>query len=223
MNIIVISLKRAKERRRAIKYQLKKLDIDAIIMDAVDKKDLPYKDKNKKISRPNWREGGLMNDGEIACIQSNIKALKIAKEKKWDYVIILEDDVVLSKSFERGIKIIFKMVPSDWELLYLSVHTYLNAVPTFWPNIIPCRYKTSGSYSYIVNSKAYDKIISKLSLYEAPVDDAIEYLNIIDRKLNAYMFFPFLTYPKIKDSYIWDKKQEKTEEHPSKKYFRDTV
>ena len=47
MNIIVISLERAKERREKIKAQLEALKIDAVIMDAVDGQTLTDAQKNK--------------------------------------------------------------------------------------------------------------------------------------------------------------------------------
>ena len=59
MNIIVISLERAKERRERIKSQLKRLNLDAVIMDAVDGQALSESQKNKIIKNPltGFRDG----------------------------------------------------------------------------------------------------------------------------------------------------------------------
>ena len=121
MNIVIISLERASNRRESIKNQLKTLKIDAIIMDAVDGQNLSEEQKNKKIHLPNgYRFGETFKPGEIACTMSHINTLKIAKEKNWDYLIVLEDDVVLAEDFEKRIKFLFKILPANWEHVYLS-------------------------------------------------------------------------------------------------------
>ena len=223
MNIVVISLERAKERREYIKSQLASLNIEAIIMDAVDGQNLTDNQKNTSIKNPGkWRDKELFKPGELGCLYSHIKAIKYAKENRWEDVIILEDDVILSKDFVRGINFLFRIIPKDWEHIFLGGHIYLSAPPVFTPSVIPSDFKISGAYSYILKNTVYDKILSELYPMNVPVDDVFEMLTYQTQQIKSYIFFPFLTYPDVSNSYIWGINKD-TKMHPSIKYFKNKL
>jgi GR25 family glycosyltransferase involved in LPS biosynthesis len=224
MNIIVISLPRAIERREKIVSRLAELKIDATIMDAIDAKDLPAAQLDRTIKNTfvKWRDGEKFKPGEIGCLMSHIKAIKLAKENKWENVIILEDDVILSDEFKKGIKFLCRIIPPDWEHIFLGGHIYLSAPPIFQPSIVPVNFKVSGAYSYILRDKIYDKILGELSLMERPVDDVVEMFTWATNRIRSYIFFPFLAYPDISHSYIWEK-EDPNNIHPSIKYFKNKL
>jgi glycosyl transferase, family 25 len=223
MNIIVISLERAKDRREKIVQQLNALKLDAIIMDAVDGQQLSKEQLNRVINNPiGWRSGETFKPGELGCLMSTIKAIKLAKENNFEYVIMLDDDVVLSEDFEKGIKFLFRILPIDWEHIFLSGHTYMAAAPVFQPSLVPATFKVSGSYAYILKNIAYDKVINEMSQMEIPVDDVIEGMILREQKLRSYIFFPFLVYPRLEYSYIWND-VSRVKEHPSVKYFKNKL
>jgi GR25 family glycosyltransferase involved in LPS biosynthesis len=223
MNIIVISLERAKERRERIKTQLAALNLDAVIMDAVDGQSLSNSEKNKTIKNPTtgFRDGETFKPGEVGCLMSHIKAIKLAKENKWDDVLILEDDVILSEDFNKGIKFLFRIVPSDWEHIYLGGHIYFMAAPVFQPSVLPSMFKISGAYCYFLKKTVYDKVISEMSEMELPADDVFEKLILREQQIKSYIFFPFLAYPDIQNSYIWNINGNE-KKHESYKHFKNT-
>jgi glycosyl transferase family 25 len=224
MNIIVISLERAKERREKIKTQLSALNLEAVIMDAIDGQSLAPFQKNKIIKNPTtgFRNGEKFLDGELGCLMSHIKAIKLAKEKNWDEVLILEDDVILSEDFSKGIKFLFRIIPGDWEHIYLGGHIYFMAPPVFQPAILPSYFKISGAYSYFLRKCAYDKVLSEFSEMELPADDIFEKMILREQKLKSYIFFPFLAYPSLENSYIWNE-QNQIKTHQSLKYFKNKL
>ncbi len=223
MNIVVISLERAKERREKIAAQLSALNIDAIIMDAVDSQDLTTSEKNKRITlEGGYRKGDQFKPGEIACTMSHIKALQIAQKENWPYLIVLEDDVILAEDFEKRIKILFKIVPPDWEHIYLSgiprlgfmkppMLEFMNVVPTIF---------TECTHSMIIRDNAYQKIINYLSKFETTTDDSYNHI-ISSGGLKSYTFYPFVSYAYDEYTYIWDQKINR--EHSSKKYFKNKI
>lgn len=222
MNIIVISLERAKERREAIKSQLASLKLDAIIMDAIDGQNLSDEQKNKKLHlEGGYRYGELFKPGEIGCTMSHINALKIAKENQWSYVIVLEDDIVLAEDFQKRIKFLFKILPSDWE------HIYLSGIPRLdfgYPNlqlmnVVPSIF-TECNLAMIIRNVAYDKIINYLEKFETTADDSYNHL-ITTKQLISYTFYPFVAYAKDNFTYIWDKQLKR--EHKSKLYFKNII
>jgi glycosyl transferase family 25 len=223
MNIIVISLERAIERRKKIKSQLSALNIDAVIIDAVDGQKLSEEEKNKKIHLPNgYRFGETFKPGEIGCTMSHINALKEAKLRNWPYTIILEDDIVMATDFEKRIKFLFKIIPSNWE------HVYLSGIPHFgfstppnlqFANLIPTIF-TECTHSMLIRDIAYVKIINKLSKFETTTDDIYNSM-ISQKELISYTYYPFVTYADDNFTYIWDIELKRV--HKSKQYFKNHI
>ena len=199
MNIIIISLEKAPKRRNRIKFQLKELNIDAYIMDAVDGNKLSSEEKNKKIQIGRWRVGEKFKPGEIGCTMSHIKALQIAKKNNLENVIILEDDVILAEDIKKRIKLLFKLLPIEWDHCYLSGIPKIPPKPSsiIFPNIQPSVF-TECTHSMLINGSSYTKIIDKLSKFETTTDDI--YCNMIEKNyINSYTYYPFISY--AKDNY----------------------
>ena len=223
MNIIVISLERAPERREKIKTQLASLNIEATIMNAVDSQSLSEQEKSKKIHlQGGYRFGDTFKPGEIACTMSHLQTLKIAKENNWPWYIVLEDDVILADDFEKRIKILFKIISPDWEHVYLSgiPRVGLNTPPNIqFLNVVPSIFMEC-THSMLIRNTAYNKIINYLSKFETTTDDS--YANMITKhNLKSYTYYPFVTYAYDQFTYIWDHKVERI--HPSKQYFKNCV
>ncbi len=70
MNIFLINLEHRKDRLKNSKDEFEKLNLDFIRFDAI-----------------------YHNIGQLGCTLSHIKCLEIAKEKKYPYCMICEDDV----------------------------------------------------------------------------------------------------------------------------------
>lgn len=223
-HIVVISLKRAVERRKKIIEQLNILQLNAVIMDAVDGKELSEDQLNKNICLPGgWRYGDRFMPGEIGCTMSHIQAIKLAREKKWDHLIVLEDDITIATDFKKRIKLLLKLLPADWE------HVYLSGKPRVIPNpmslLFPAVVKSGPveqTHSMIINKNSYDKIINKLEKFETTTDDI--YMDMISKKyINSYTYYPFVTYANSSYSYIWDKAAGHNIKNESKNYFKDKI
>lgn len=96
--VYVISLVRDTERRKAIVDSFSQLGIDFQFVDAVDAKD-PINRKiidDAKLSGVGYD----MTDGEIACTLSHQFIYEDMMTKSEDWVVILEDDVIVDKRFK---------------------------------------------------------------------------------------------------------------------------
>lgn len=222
MNIIVISLEKAKERRESIREQFNKLNLSYFMLDAFDADKLTEAERNKKISLVNgYRFGELFKPGEIACTMSHLKALMVARDNGFDYVIVLEDDVILAEDFEKRIKILRSIIPKDWEHIYLSGIPRLgfNPPPQIqFPNVAKSVF-TECTHSMIIKHTAYDKIINYLKKFETTTDDS--YNQLIMNGLVSYTYYPFCTYANDTYTYIWNHVIER--EHKSKLYFKNKL
>jgi len=223
MNIVVISLERAPNRRENIKSQLAALNIDAIIIDAIDGQKLSEEEKNKNIHLTGgYRFGEKFQPGEIGCTMSHINALKVAQEKNWPYVIVLEDDIIIAQDFEKRIKFLFRIIPSNWEHIYLSGIPRLgfNSPPNLQlANVVPTIF-TECTFSMLIRNIAYDKIINRLSKFETTTDDIYNDM-ITKNELKSYTYYPFVTYSNDDYTYIWD--LNVTRVHKSKQYFKNSM
>lgn len=223
MNLVVLNLNRAEERRKNMISQFNNIGLQPTIIEAVDGNLLSDNEKNKFINNPGgWRNGEKFKPGEIGCIRSTINSIELAKKSKWEIVVIMDDDIIISEDFQKGLNFLFRIVPEDWQHIFLGGHIYMHAAPVFQPSVIPTTFKVSGSYCYILKETSYDLVLEELYKIQLPVDDAIEKLYRKDQKIKSYMFFPFLAYPKSDFSYIWNKPAD-TKNHPSIKYFKNKI
>lgn len=223
-NIIVISLKRAVERRQKMIDQLNHLGLSIELIDAVDGQTLSEEQLNKTIHLPGgWRFGEKFMPGEIGCTMSHINALKIAKDNNWPYVIVLEDDVTLAVDFEKRISFLMKILPADWEHVYLSgkPHNPPPASSLFLAHIVKNE-AMQQTHSMIIRQLAYDKLIKKLSQFETATDDIYTHA-IRSGLITSYTYYPFVTHANSDYSYIWNKAAGHNIKNESKNYFKDKI
>jgi len=223
MKIIVINLERAEERKERMLLQFQKLGIsDYIFYPAIDGKDITNKNFFGNIAPGHFGHPRKFQKGEIGCIISHIGAITFAKLNNWDYFLLLEDDVILCDDFNDRLNLLFKLLPSSWDLVYLSGHTYYTPAPFILPSLLPVNFKVSGAYSCIIKNIAYDKIIKKFSSFETTTDDLYEEMILREKSLKSFIFFPFFCYPIVEDSYIWETSGNKIP-HASVRYFKNKL
>ena len=221
MNVIVISLKRAPLRRKNIKKELERVGVsDYILYDAFDGADitnqslkLTIKPGYKDVFRP-------INNGEIGCILSHVGAIKLAQILKYEDVLILEDDSVLCDDFVSRYKYMKKLLPKDWEHVYLGAY-----IPEFskvnfnLTGIYKTDLRVLTTHSYLLNSSVYDKVIKRLMSFEATADLLYNKM-ILDKKLISYIFYPLFTYQNQRNiSYI----SASLGSIDSKRFFRNKI
>jgi len=101
----------------------------------------------------------LLN-GHRGCAQSHIKALKLAHEKKYQSVLILEDDVTFIKDrsdIDLVLQTFFFRFSINWDVFFLGAAVF-DAAPTHQDNFkqVLC---AECAHSYIVNHHYYTTLI----------------------------------------------------------------
>lgn len=61
-----------------------------------------------------------INPRYLACLNSHLSVMEDALNKGHDKVLILEDDIIPVKNFEKSFNIVSSQVPEIWDMLYLS-------------------------------------------------------------------------------------------------------
>lgn len=143
--------------------------------------------------------------GAIGCGKSHIKCLELAKSNNLDYVIIMEDDIIIQEelinSYFNKIKTI-----NDWDVIILSGHGKKRPIDDKISNALEIQ--TTGMY--IVNKHYYDTLIKnfqtsvsrmnkqllkkkKINYHKYAID---KYWIKLQKKDNWYVFNKSLGYQK---------------------------
>ena len=157
-NVFVISLVSRQDRRKKVTQEL----------------------KNQKI--PFQFFDGIQDENPIyGCTASHIGVIKIAKEKKLPYVLILEDDAQFLHNFK------LPTLPPDWDMLFLGgcVNKIYDEYYFHWK-------KCSNWYAhaYIVKANLYDRIIFEASRNWDKLLIDEYYCEYLHPTINSYCLYP---------------------------------
>ncbi len=206
--IFIINLKSRLDRKESM---IKKLKIAGItnyeFIDAINGYEQPYYNHylNFRI-RNQFFEG----PGAYGIMMSGLKILVWSKIKKYNKILILEDDAIFHKNFTQTFNERIKMVPS-WKLLYLgtSLHEWRfsercsidkNKSLMLSSGTIP------GAFGVGIDSSVYDILINSIYVSGKPWDIG-PLRNINTRYHNqVIIFYPYLVICETEDSNLRDSK-----------------
>jgi GR25 family glycosyltransferase involved in LPS biosynthesis len=232
LNIIVLSLEKVPERVELMKKQLERLNLKAYYWRCFWGKDLTNDTFSLKINVKEgyqYRQGEPMNPGNLGTNLSHIGALSMAKALQLEYVIIMEDDIVLSDDFQKRIEHLLKVLPNDWEHVYLSgvphitklplseqglLKTFLTVRPSVW---------TDCNYAYLVKNSAYEKYITKLSSLTTTTDDMTNKFIFEENGMISYTYFPFCVCAHTEVGSPNRNDEKVKNNHPSILYFKNKM
>lgn len=148
----------------------------------------------------------IVHPGQLGCLLSHIQILKDAQEKKYNSILILEDDVIITKHYNKEtLKQIKTYTDNTWNLIYLGAGQHK------WKNIkhIGDYYyaqKSTGTFAYMVHSSFYQILLKEFEKMSKPVDN---YLVDIQRKYNEKIVvkFPNMIICNLEDSNIGEKRK----------------
>lgn len=103
-----------------------------------------------------------LTSGIIGCMKASINAIKIAKEQKYENVMIFDDDAELCDDFDNELNKAMSELPEDWTMLRLHISTTGTPKKESFSEHLNRVYGGTGTYGYILNSKYYDTILSYL-------------------------------------------------------------
>jgi len=159
--VFVINLKERPEKLNDCTKLLNKLNIEFEVYEALNcvlgiPEDYPEKPL----------VGFLTNKpGAFGCLISHLEVIKIAKERGYEKILVLEDDIDATKNFLELFSEKIKDLPDDWHLVYLggSGHTGSteSEVTEKITENISKTFSTYTTSSYGVHIRAYETIIER--------------------------------------------------------------
>ena len=153
--IFVISLKKAKDRRKSISTQMKKLGIDFEFFDAIDGRALSQSQVDavfdKKNAEATWKP---MNRGEIGCALSHLSVYEKIVNENIQSAIIFEDDAILNDDFMAVVEELIAKIPNNIDMVKLG---YGKAKFHWWQKqyVITAKYEINRMYGIVAMAGAY--------------------------------------------------------------------
>ena len=137
--------------------------------------------------------------------------------------------VIFADDFENRIKNLRKMLPSDWEHVFLSGVPHLEkqsfsdlqVLKTFLS--VKKSVYTDCTYAYMVKNTAYDKLIAKYTSLETTTDDLLNNLIFTDETLTSYTYFPFCVCANTNIGSANRGGEMMAKDHPSVQYFKNKI
>ena len=119
--------------------------------------------------------------GWKGCLKSHIKAIEIAKNRNYPWVLVLEDDCVVGENSLQQFK---SLLPSLWERkaewnVFLGGTTFLDDISLVQQSPPIFKVKAYTAHFCIYNSNVYDLMIEKAITDEKQVDVIIKDYAII--------------------------------------------
>ena len=183
--IFVISLPESVKRRQSIENQLRRLNLDYQIIEAINGHDFDLNELDElykgRISKPNPYNSQIMSHGVIGCLMSHIKFYNHIIEHNIKVACVLEDDAELLDTFPQVLQSI--KTRRDWEVLLLGhyamhhISREKGARPSIWKRHIVGKHYIANpiefpflTVGYVIKLSAAHKLREFAYPFRMPAD-----------------------------------------------------
>jgi len=134
---------------------------------------------------PDWR----YSPGAYGCTTSHLEAVRQARARKYESLLIFEDDVELHPELRSLFPGFMAQVPGDWDAIYFGgIHRLQPADAA--PNVVRLA-ETNSTYAYALRRTVFDAFLSINERACAPVDETAKTLQ---KQFKFYCFRPHLAW-----------------------------
>lgn len=132
--------------------------------------------------------------GAIGCSLSHQLAVRLAKQNRYDSVMVLEDDVEFADNLQQQFSEYIKQIPVNWDIIYLGGNHQVKPEPIS-ENVSRIRF-SYAAHAVAFRHTVYDLLLDLSSNLHNPVDVAYAHAQY---NSNAFVFTPHLAWQR--DSY----------------------
>lgn len=168
--IFVLNLKKREDRKNRMISRLNKAEITNYeFIEAIDGSIQPY------LSIYNYKlkyNGFFESPGAMGILFTVYKVLMYSKAKKYNNILILEDDAIFHKDFKDNFNKKIANIPSDWKLLYLgtSMHSDRLKKCSLNNNFIRSVGTITGAFGIGINSSIFNELLISIKNTNKPWD-----------------------------------------------------
>jgi len=201
--VFIINCEHRHDRRKNITKQLQKVGVTNYeFFKAIQPTEEDMKNWNANFLQPipKWFQGKgdetKYRLGSLGCMLSHIEIMKLARERKYKQILILEDDTEFL--LPQGIKLenVFTVLKNqvdkinNYALIYLAGNHRGSKLDKITPNL----YKVKGTLttgSYIINELGMKYVLKHIKGCEREID--VFYANKMQNDMLCYCIMPHLT------------------------------
>lgn len=171
---------------------------------------IKFGEKELRSCNPN---NDIVNKGQWGCLYSHINILKDAIENNYKSILILEDDIILTRDIEIKISNLHNFIEEqpNWNIIYLgaSQHNWDNI--SFGHNYYYAN-NTTGTFAYIINKNIFKDLFNYYAKMLKPVDNYLVDIQKIYYN-SIYVLYPNIIVCNLEESNIGKKRN-------NNKYFK---
>tara|TARA_E500000178_G_C17027753_1_gene758917 strand:+ start:198 stop:962 length:765 start_codon:yes stop_codon:yes gene_type:complete len=173
----IVNLDKDKHRFNSISKELKRENINFKRFSAIFGKDLDLNSERcqKFFSKKAIKE---LKAGQMGCSMSHIILWEeIATKNNDNIYMILEDDAVLPKNFNKEVMKYIKEMPDNWDMLLLGANSLIGkkySENLLYTDISIKKNGNYGTYAYLIKPKSAQKLLKTCEKMDKTID---HYLN----------------------------------------------
>jgi glycosyl transferase, family 25 len=144
-----------------------------------------------------------INNGELGILTTHINLISDAKEKNYENVLILEDDIEFTKNIINVDKYM-ELVPTDWDMIYFggNHNKHMGKTIDMINDKIIKLNETYGIHCVAINNSMYDVILETIPKIMKPID---VYYSDLQKSYECYGFNPSIALQRVGYSDIQNK------------------
>ncbi len=182
LGVYVINLDRAPERRVFMESETARAGLDATFVSAIDAKAQDFAPRGGLMIRrddvlieTNW-DGRIYVQGEEACFQSHLKALRLFLESPHDVALVLEDDAEFAPDFPQALEAILGY-RRLWDIVKLEGTRMKGARPALKVaeagpyRLVASLNPSSGAAAYLATRAAAERLLAQAGGIFEPFDN----------------------------------------------------
>ena len=162
--VYAINLRSSKDRRANILHQCHNIGTHFEMVEAINGREENVKWVKNEINSI----GDGWTQGAAGLVYTTINIIKDAKEKGYESIMIMEDDIIFKDNAYKEGKKLFNQLPENWELFHLASQNF-NKRPRILGDLI----RLTGAWScqiYVIHERIYDEYLEWLELVDRPID-----------------------------------------------------
>ena len=144
----------------------------------------------------------IVNNGQWGCLYSHINILKNAIKNNYNSILILEDDIILTKNIQSKIEKLNDFIKENenWNIIYLGASQHNWTDVSFCHNYYYAN-NTTGTFAMIINKRVFKDLLDCFAKMLKPVDN---YLVEIQKKYygTIYVLYPNMIICNLEESNI---------------------
>ena len=189
LQAVVISLASRQDRREFMAEKLRDFPLEWRFFDACSRESAASREEswNGQIRR----YGRPLGAGEVGCFNSHLAVMEEFLQGNDDWLLVLEDDVIVDPSFPYGALVEFCAANAINYIRLFAKQLKPARVVTGWLHYQIVRFKTDpfGTQAYLVNRRGAESFLASFSTIDVPIDDELGRFWV--NGLPIYAVFPF--------------------------------